>query len=100
MAGGSTIKRRAARRRGEMAPKHDVAQLEKKIKTLQKDIESFGKSPDLGELLRIIHHPGWTTIAEAMLVNGVLDRIQGNVRAAMELQQVALAAGREIVKED
>ena len=85
-------------------PPHDVDphdndkihSLEKKIKTLSSNLESLSDTSDMRELIRIIRFPGWTTPAEWILVNGVLDSIQGQVNSLKESRKVLLAGSKAV----
>ncbi len=75
---------------------HELKRLEENIKALRHSLRELSDNPELEELLKIIHRPGWTTPAEASLVGGIVDSARVQVQALAELKRV-LVAGSQIV---
>ena len=77
---------------------HDIGKLEAHIKELHAILIDLSNEKAFEELLRQIHQPGWTTIAEYELFAGVL-------RNSVELAQVvrsnttALVEGSRLISE-
>jgi len=59
--------------RGRIIEPSEVTHLETLIKDLYQNLTSVADDKKFMELLQLIHHPGWTTVAKAMLVGGVVD---------------------------
>jgi hypothetical protein len=84
--------------------KHDVAKLEAKIKELAGALGGLspatataqGGGGDLLALIPIIHKPGWTTIAEFQLVEGVLDAMLTQSKQLAGLKTVLIGASHAI----
>jgi hypothetical protein len=53
-------------------------------------------SADFEELISIIHRPGWTTVAEALLVAGVVEAMHAHTQALAGLKQALLAGSRAV----
>jgi len=52
--------------------KHELSQVEAHIQALKTSHAALASSDELDQLWRIIHQPGWTTLAElAFLMNGL-----------------------------
>jgi len=67
----------------------EVAGLEKRISELQKNLAFVGQgSSDSSDLFRIIHQPGWTTVAQVQLAANVLDTMNQQASAMRGLQGV------------
>jgi hypothetical protein len=71
-------------------PKVDLGGLEKKLTELQKNLAFVGQgnNADTSELFKIIHHPGWTTIAQVELANHLLDTMSQQAAAMRSLRNV------------
>lgn len=79
--------------------KHDIAGLEKKLRTIQKGMADLGKQNLTDDFIQIIHRPGWTTVAEFMLVSAMADSLQKQLEAAgahcKQLMEAANRVGKE-----
>jgi hypothetical protein len=75
---------------------HDPKHLEGEIKALGQGLDNLADGTDFEELLKIIHRPGWTTPAEALLVSGLVDFMATQVKALTALKQVLLAGSRVV----
>jgi hypothetical protein len=85
--------------------KHNVIKLEAKIKELIGALAQLSGQAlaaaqtvpsDLQELLTIIHRPGWTSVAEGILVEGVVDSMLLQTRTLSSLKQVLLTGSRAV----
>ena len=76
--------------------KHELAHLETRIKELCENLVCLADDKDLQELILIIHKPGWTSIAEATLVNGVIDSILAQTKNVIELKKTLLAGSQAV----
>jgi hypothetical protein len=87
--------------------KHNVTKLEAKIKELVGGLaqlaatgegraSSLAPSNDLQELFVIIHRPGWTTIAESIFVEGIVDTMLLHVKALDSLKQALVVGSRAV----
>lgn len=76
---------------------HIVA-LERKIKELQTALTSFSVSEDFDELWRIIHQPGWTTVAEGIFASGLIESMMGQIGVLTSMRKMLLSASREVAK--
>ena len=63
-----------------MATKPDLAKLAKRVSALSNVLAKLGKGTDAQDLLIIIRKPGWTTPAELMFTNAMLDTVELQVQ--------------------
>ncbi len=79
---------------------HDGANLESRITSLKEQMASVADDTgsSLDELWRIIHFPGWTTLPEAILVQGVIDSMEAQLKVFAGLRQVLMEGSRAIVE--
>ena len=54
---------------------HDIAGLERKVRSLQQTISKLHDAKHADALLPIIHRPGWTTLPEFELVQANIDSL-------------------------
>jgi hypothetical protein len=73
---------------------HNLAQLEKQIKEVRSTLKNLADDQGFTEMLVMIHRPGWTTPAEAALVNGILDSMNMQATALVRLKQNLLEGSR------
>jgi hypothetical protein len=73
-----------------------VQHLEKKIEALIDQLAALGNAQHLKELIRIIHQPGWTTVAEVAFVNAILDNIGAQAHVLDRMQAELVAASRKV----
>jgi hypothetical protein len=76
--------------------KDHINQIEAQLKELEKLAKSFGSNDDVQELLRIIHRPGWTTIAESQLVLALTEATITNIKQAGHLRQELLKCAKAV----
>ncbi len=70
--------------------------VEAHVKTLSEGLAELAKAPEFAELLTIIHRPGWTTPAEALLVAGMLEAMNANVQHLTAMKGALLAGARAV----
>ena len=75
---------------------HDPIALDHRIKLAREAFEQYGSTDDMDELLLIIHRPGWTTIAELMLVEGLLESLTVHTRTLLATRQALLNASKRV----
>ncbi len=75
---------------------HNIAHLETQIKNLRAQLANVADGTDLEELLIIIHRPGWTTPAEALLVSGIIDTMLEHAKVLTGLKQVLINGSRAV----
>ncbi len=78
---------------------HDIPRLEAKITELSSFLATLGDGTDLRELIRIIRNPGWTTPAESILVNGIVDAMLVNVKALSEIKKSLIEGAGKVGKQ-
>ena len=68
--------------------KIDLGNLEKRVNELQKNLAFVGQSTnaDSSELFKIIHRPGWTTIAQVELATQLIDTMNQQAAAMRGLR--------------
>jgi len=81
-------------------PKHDVTNLETRIKELTKTLTQLTTEQDFQELIQIIHRPGWTTPAEFAFATGIVDTMLAQAKALTNLKQALLAGSREVTAKE
>jgi hypothetical protein len=75
-------------------------QLEGQLLDLKKRFALFSKTGnDIDDMLRVIHQPGWTTIAEEMLTMELVKSLQNNLQNIQSMTETLFEASREIVNE-
>ena len=78
---------------------HDakIKTLETGLNQLSDKLATFGShSKQISELIPIIHRPGWTTIAEVMLVSGLVESMNKHIDV-LNAQHTALIRGAQAV---
>ena len=73
-----------------------VTQLEKSILQLDGELRRLVADAELQRILMIIHKPGWTTVAEATLVMGIIEVMNAKVQTLRQLKSI-LVKGIELV---
>lgn len=73
-----------------------VEDLNKQITALSDALAHLGRGTTLADLLKIIHHPGWTTPAEFAFLKGMISAAQAHVAAIETLQRDMVAASRMV----
>lgn len=75
---------------------HDVPSLEAKLRNLGRSLEQLASEKHAEQLIPIIHRPGWTTVAEALFVHGMLDHLQAQVDDLTRAYDSLVSAAREV----
>jgi hypothetical protein len=75
---------------------NNIASIEAQLKELEKHIHSSSSDNDVKELLTIIHRPGWTTPAEALLVQELVEATIASVKQAAHLRQALLKGAKAV----
>ena len=87
---------------------HDLAALEGRIKELQQVMGELSKpapsglkasaagGDDFAELFTVIHRPGWTSVAELMLVTGLVDAMTLHAKTLSAMKQSLMAGARAV----
>jgi hypothetical protein len=83
-------------RKEKLMEKHNIPQLESRIKELEEVCKSVGDNSDLVELLRLLHRPGWTTPAEFTFASSIVDSMLGQARNLVALRKNLLAGSRDV----
>lgn len=78
--------------------KHELDQLEGHIQSLKTAHTALADNSEVDELWKIIHFPGWTTVAERMLVAAGLEAIIAQTKQLTTLRQNLLAGARAVGK--
>jgi hypothetical protein len=76
--------------------KHDLAHIEAGVKEVSQILATLAHEKEFQGFLSIIHRPGWTTVAEAALVAGIVDSMRAHAKALADLKH-ALFTGAEAV---
>jgi hypothetical protein len=76
--------------------KHNLTQVESHISSLKSSHAILADTSDWDELFRIIHQPGWTTIAEFTLVVNTLESIVAQTKQLTVLRQGLLAGAKAV----
>ena len=74
--------------------KHELAQLEEQIQALKTTHAALASGDALDELLKIIHRPGWTTVAELAFVQTGLESVRAQTVQLRTLTQGLLNAAK------
>ena len=73
-----------------------MARLEARLKTLHSDLAKLGDAKPMEEFVQIIHKPGFTTVAEGMLIEAMVASLHGQIGAALELRTSLLNAASRV----
>jgi hypothetical protein len=74
----------------------DLKQIESHCKNLTQSLKALADEKDFAELMLIVRKPGWTTPAEALMVNGLLDSMNAQAKHLAGLKQTLLAGARAV----
>lgn len=78
-----------------MDKKH-IAKFESQIKEFNNSLRQLTGGDSLDGLIKVIHQPGWTTIADIEFVGGILDSMVSQSRALNSLKQVLLSGASKV----
>ena len=76
--------------------KHELAKLESHINSIKSAQADLGTPDGWDELWRIIHQPGWTSVAESALVFSILDSVYNQTRQLAALKNDLLSGARAV----
>lgn len=83
-----------------MAKVHNVGRLKGKAKRVINGINALGKTEDLEALIvEIFPRPGWTTPAEFLLVERLLDSMESQIEVLANLKKSIVQGSRMIGRE-
>lgn len=74
--------------------KHELTQLEGEIQALKTSHAALATGDSLDELLKIIHRPGWTSVAELAFVRTGLESVRAQTAQLNALTQGLLNAAK------
>jgi hypothetical protein len=77
---------------------HDIAAMEKQLQNIQKSLAVLTGSNYPEELMLIVRRPGFTTVAEAMLIHTMLDHMRSQIEQLRRSCDGLPAAAREIAQ--
>jgi hypothetical protein len=75
---------------------HELARFESNVKELHGHLTNLADKADFDEFVRIIHRPGFTTIAETLLFGAVVDSMVQHAQTLLGLKQVLLNAAAKV----
>ena len=75
-----------------------IEYLERRLKELRKKLAGFEQQSPFGQLLEIIHRPGWTTVAEARFFEAALDSLETQIETLKRDHQNLLKAAGMVGK--
>jgi hypothetical protein len=78
--------------------KSEFLKLESTLQSLKTAHAALGEPDDWDELWRIVHQPGWTTLAEATLVHITIESIVAQTRQLTALRSGLIAGARLVGK--
>lgn len=73
-----------------------ITKIQSSLEQIRKSLSALDMDNDLEELLKIIHQPGWTTPAEAILFHGLADATLRAVEHVGVMKQALLEGGRQV----
>lgn len=76
--------------------KQHIANFESQIKEFNNCLRQLTGGDSLDGLIKVIHKPGWTTIADIAFVGGILDSMVSQARALNFLKQVLLSGASKV----
>jgi hypothetical protein len=75
---------------------HDIAGMEAKLHSIESKIATLNEGRYPRQLTAIIRRPGFTTVAEAMLIHSTLDQVQHQLEALQQSCEGLLAAAGKV----
>ena len=76
--------------------KHHLARLESRITEVHSDLKSLVEQQPVTELIRIVHQPGWTTIAEEAFFAGLVDSMHAQTKTLLAMKQVLITGAEKV----
>jgi hypothetical protein len=77
---------------------HDINELERKLQVLGESTVKLAAAKHADAMIKIIHGPGYTTIAEHTLLNAMVDGIQHQVTGLQRAYDALSSAANMIGK--
>jgi hypothetical protein len=74
--------------------KQDLSKIESHIQTIRTAHAALAGGGEMDELFKIIHNPGWTTIAESAFLLASLESIKAHSVQLATMQKSLLAAAQ------
>ena len=75
---------------------HELTQLEGQIQALKTSHAALASGDSLDELLKIIHRPGWTTLAELAFVQAGLQSIRAQTAQLKTFTEGLVGAAKQV----
>jgi hypothetical protein len=76
--------------------KEHVHRFESKLTQLKQSTAGLPGDDHFDQFFKIIHRPGWTTIAEILLVETLIDNMLVQTQALAQLHQSLLAGAEQV----
>ncbi len=77
-----------------------VLHLETKIKRLREQLTNTATKGDLEELITIIHRPGFTSVAESMFANAIVDALLAHTETIAALKSALVKGSQAIIDQE
>jgi hypothetical protein len=79
---------------------HSVEDFETRVRMSHESVKTLEGDDFLESMWRYIHHPYWTTPAEALLVLGMLEAIEAQAKILARMRETTLAAAAAIAEKE
>ena len=79
-----------------LMPKNHIEILDKKITALSDALAHLGRGTTWKELLKIIHNPGYTTPAEFLFTQALIDAAQVHVNAMSSIETQIIEGAKQV----
>jgi hypothetical protein len=79
-----------------MQVQHDLATFEARLKDVHTSLAGLATATDFEELIKIIHRPGWTTVAELAFATGILEAMHAHAQVMVGLKQALLRGSDQV----
>jgi hypothetical protein len=79
-----------------MGTEHDIAGLEQDLRQLSAGLATLGSGEDVEELIKVVHRPGWTSIAEMFLISNIVKSLNAHVETVGGLKQALIEGSHRI----
>jgi hypothetical protein len=75
-----------------------VEELDRRLRALAASVADSSSMDDLDELFKIIHRPGWTTIADLAFMHSLIDAAERSVADTSHLRSALLGGARAVAE--
>lgn len=77
-----------------------IGEFQTSLAQLREEVQEFSRAfnENYEEMLKIIHHPGWTTPSEEEFVEGVIRSMSTNLRSLGVLNKTLISGSRLVGK--